>query len=233
MAQQNILIVDDEATVCDILARYLTLDGYEVASANDGAEGLRLARSWQPDLIVLDLMLPLMDGLAVCRTLRAESKVPIIMLTARGEEVDRILGLELGADDYVVKPFSPRELVARIKAIFRRVSETEKPASTGTALRFSGLSLDGAARSVQFDGRPLDLTAKEFDLLYFLASHPGQVFTRGQLMDSVWDYSYAGDASTVTVHIRRLREKVEVEPTRPRFIKTVWGVGYKFEAPSS
>ncbi len=227
---QRVLIVDDEPVVCDVVSRYLALDGYEVATAGDGVEGLRLARSWAPDVIVLDLMLPAMDGLELCRTLRAESRVPIIMLTARGEEVDRIIGLEMGADDYVVKPFSPRELVARIKAILRRVPEAGRPAQPGALLRFGGLAISAAGRSVELDGRPLELTAKEFDLLHFLASHPGQVFTREQLMDSVWDYSYAGDASTVTVHIRRVREKIEADPTRPRFIKTVWGVGYKFEA---
>lgn len=231
MAQPRVLIIDDEAVVSDVMARYLALEGYEVQAAGDGREGLRLARSWQPDLIVLDLMLPGVDGLEVCRTVRSESKVPIIMLTARGEEVDRIIGLELGADDYVVKPFSPRELVARIKAVLRRTGDVGAAATSREALRFSGLIVDGAGRSVEIHGERMELTAKEFDLLHFLASHPGQVFTREQLMDSVWDYTYAGDASTVTVHIRRVREKIETDPTRPRFIKTVWGVGYKFEAP--
>ncbi len=227
---QRVLIVDDEAVVCDVVRRYLELERYEVAVASDGAEALHVARSWRPDLMVLDLMLPGTDGLQVCRTIRAESSMPIIMLTARGEEIDRIIGLELGADDYVTKPFSPRELVARIKAVFRRVSS---PAGTvvGPTLRYGGLVLNGAGRSATIDGVPVDLTAKEFDLLLFLASHPGQVFSRDQLMDSVWDYGYAGDTSTVTVHVRRLREKVEADPARPRYLKTVWGVGYKFEAP--
>lgn len=232
MAQPKVLIIDDEAVVADVMARYLALEGYEVQAAGDGREGLRLARSWKPELVVLDLMLPGVNGLEVCRVLRSESKVPIIMLTARREEVDRIIGLELGADDYVVKPFSPRELVARIKAVLRRTGDGNTPAPAQDALRFSGLVVDGAGRSVEMGGRRLELTAKEFDLLHFLASHPDQVFTRAQLMDNVWDYTYPGDASTVTVHIRRVREKIETDPTRPRFIKTVWGVGYKFEAPA-
>lgn len=230
MAQPRVLIIDDEAVVSDVMARYLALEGYEIRTTGDGRDGLALSRSWQPDLVVLDLMLPGVDGLEVCRVLRSESRIPIIMLTARGEEIDRIVGLEMGADDYVAKPFSPRELVARIKAVLRRTGEGA-PATSREALRFSGLVVDGAGRSVEVAGERQNLTAKEFDLLHFLASHPGQVFTREQLMDSVWDYAYAGDASTVTVHIRRLREKIETEPTRPRFIKTVWGVGYKFEAP--
>jgi len=228
---QKVLVVDDEAMVCEVVSRYLALEGYEVKTAGDGAEALRLARSWQPDLLVLDLMLPVVDGLAVCRTLRGETRIPIIILTARGEEVDRIVGLEMGADDYVVKPFSPRELVARVRAVFRRVGDTPN-AAPGEVLRFNGLTINAANRAVDLAGRAVELTAKEFDLLHYLAAHPSQVFSREQLMDSVWDYSYAGDASTVTVHIRRLREKVEADPTRPRFIKTVWGVGYKFEEPA-
>jgi two-component system, OmpR family, response regulator VicR len=231
MPARKVLVVDDEATVRDVVARYLAVEGYDVASAADGAEGLRLARSWGPDLVVLDLMLPVMDGLAVCRTLRGESSVPIIMLTARGEEVDRIVGLEMGADDYLVKPFSPRELVARIKAIFRRTSQPDATPDTASGIRFAGLSLDTRGRSVDLEGKTVELTAKEFDLLHYLASNAGQVFNREQLMDAVWDYAYSGDASTVTVHIRRVREKIEADPTRPRFIKTVWGIGYKFEAP--
>ena len=231
MPARKVLVVDDEEMVREVVARYLATEGYEVASAADGGEGLRLARSWGPDLVVLDLMLPVMDGLAVCRTLRGESGVPIVMLTARGDEVDRIVGLELGADDYLVKPFSPRELVARIKAIFRRTSLAGAQADGTASLRFPGLVLDSKGRSVDLNGRPVELTAKEFDLLHFLASHAGQVFNREQLMDAVWDYAYTGDASTVTVHIRRVREKIEADPTRPALIKTVWGVGYKFEAP--
>ena len=226
----KILVVDDEHMVTEVLERYLRREGFDVATAGDGEAALRLAREWAPDLVVLDLMLPQRDGLDVCRTLRGESRLPIIILTAKGEETDRIVGLELGADDYVVKPFSPRELVARIKAVLRRAAEQASVPQAGEALRMPGFYLNPKTRAVESLGKKVDLTAKEFDLLYFLASHPGQVFTREQLMNDVWDYTYAGDASTVTVHIRRLREKLEPEPARPRFLKTVWGVGYKFEA---
>ena len=232
MSGSRVLVIDDEDMVREVVTRYLQVEGYEVAGAADGAEGLRLARSWSPDLIVLDLMLPVMDGLAVCRAVRAQSKVPIIMLSARGEEVDRVLGLELGADDYVVKPFSPRELVARVRAMFRRTGTAPGAVNPGGTLRFPGLVIHPGNRSVEVAGRRVELTAKEFDLLLHLAAHAGQVFTREQLMDQVWDYQYAGDASTVTVHIRRLREKIEPDPAHPRCIKTVWGVGYKFEEPA-
>ena len=230
MSRGKVLVVDDEPMVAEVVGRYLRLEGYEVETADDGEKALHLAREWAPDLVVLDLMLPGIDGLEVCRTLRQEGKVPIVMLTARGEETDRIVGLELGADDYVVKPFSPRELVARIKAVLRRsTAEAASPASAG-ALHFRDLSINPRTRVVEARGDQVQLTAKEFDLLYYLAAHPGQVFTREQLMNDVWDYTYAADASTVTVHVRRLREKIEADPVRPRFIKTVWGVGYKFEA---
>ena len=225
----RVLVVDDEKTVSEVVQRYLHREGYEVALAADGAEALQLARQWVPDLVVLDLMLPVVDGLEVCRQLRKDSQVPIIMLTARGEETDRVVGLELGADDYMVKPFSPRELVARVRSVLRRAVSGPAQASGG-ALRFDGLTINPQTRAVVVSEREAHLTAKEFDLLFFLASHAGQVFTRAQLMDRVWDYTYAADYSTVTVHIRRLREKTEADPVRPRFLKTVWGVGYKFEA---
>ena len=199
-----------------------------MAIAVDGAEALRLAQEWLPDLVVLDLMLPLVDGLEVCRELRKDTQVPIIMLTARGEETDRVVGLEIGADDYVVKPFSPRELVARVKSVLRRAVSGPVQAPGG-ALRFGGMTITPQSRGVSMGDREVHLTAKEFDLLLFMATYPGQVFTRAQLMDQVWDYTYAGDASTVTVHVRRLREKIEADPIRPRFIKTVWGVGYKVD----
>jgi DNA-binding response OmpR family regulator len=215
--------------VTEVVGRYLQREGFEVALAGDGEEALRLAQESRPDLVVLDLMMPKVDGLEVCRALRRDTQIPIIMLTAKGEEIDRILGLELGADDYVVKPFSPGELVARVKAVLRRAGSAA-PADPGDSLRFPDLSINPRTRVVEAAGQRVTLTAKEFDLLHFLASSPGQVFTRDQLMNHVWDFAYAGDASTVTVHIRRLREKVERDPERPRFIKTVWGVGYKFEA---
>ena len=227
----RILVVDDERMVTEVVGRYLRLEGYEVTLAADGTEALRLAEEWAPDLMVLDLMLPEVDGLEVCRRVRKESQMPIIMLTARGEETDRVVGLELGADDYVVKPFSPRELVARVKSVLRRSSSGPTQAVGGT-LHFDGLIISPQTRAVSAHGTDARLTGKEFDLLFFLASHAGQVFTREQLMDKVWDYTYAADSSTVTVHIRRLREKVEADPVKPRYIKTVWGVGYKFEAGS-
>ena len=228
----RILIVDDEPTVTEVVERYLVREGYEVASAADGADGLRLAREWSPGLVVLDLMLPSVDGLEVCRQLRRESQVPIIMLTARGEETDRVVGLEMGADDYLVKPFSPRELVARVKAVLRRVDAAPVHVS-GDAIRFEGIVIDPQGRQVTVGGYEVNLTAKEFDLLRFLAANHGQVFSRSQLMDQVWDFTFAADSSTVTVHIRRLREKVEANPMRPRYIKTVWGVGYKFDGASA
>ena len=223
----RILVVDDEPTVGEVVERYLGLEGYEVRRCADGLQALHDWREWEPDLIVLDLMLPGTGGLEVCRSIRTESQVPIIMLTARGEEADRIVGLELGADDYMVKPFSPRELVARVKSVLRRSVTSPQP--PGGRLSVGELSISPATREVTRGSSVLNLTAKEFDLLHFLASHPGQVFTREQLMDQVWDYTYAGDFSTVTVHVKRLREKVEADPVRPRYIKTVWGVGYKFE----
>jgi DNA-binding response OmpR family regulator len=230
MSPDNVLVVDDETIVAEVVARYLTREGYLVRTASDGEEALRLAREVQPDLVVLDLMLPKLDGLEVCRRLQAEGDVAIIMLTARGEETDRIVGLRLGADDYLVKPFSPAELVARVHAVLRRTQSPTSGARPGQGkLRFPGLVIDPRTRGVEVRDQPVELTPKEFDLLAFLASSPGQVFTRDQLLTEVWDYQYAGDASTVTVHVRRLREKIEEAPMSPRHIKTVWGIGYKFE----
>jgi DNA-binding response OmpR family regulator len=229
MAKYRVLVVDDEPIVTEGVERYLRREGFDVTTAADGEQALTVARSWSPDLILLDLMLPGIDGLEVCRTLQKETDVSIIMLTARGEETDRVVGLEVGADDYIVKPFSLRELVARIKAVLRRANREAGVAGAGDALRYNGLQINPRTRVVDANGKQPALSAKEFDLLYFLASHPGQVFTREQLMNDVWDYTFAGDSSTVTVHIRRVREKIETDPMRPRFVKTVWGVGYKFE----
>ncbi|MEE8517514.1 MAG: response regulator transcription factor [Dehalococcoidia bacterium] len=223
----RILVVDDEPTVGEVVERYLGLEGYEVSRATDGENAVLRWRDWDPNLIVLDLMLPGIDGLEVCRSIRSESQVPIIMLTAKGEEADRIVGLELGADDYMVKPFSPRELVARVKSVLRRSNSA--PSLQGERLSLGDLTISPVTRAVMRGSTTINLTGKEFDLLHFLAAHQGQVFTREQLMDQVWDYTFAGDFSTVTVHVRRLREKVEVNPAKPRHIKTVWGVGYKFE----
>jgi two-component system response regulator ResD len=226
--QGSVLVVDDEPTIRDVVCRYLLRAGYRAEVAADGAEALSLAQTMRPDLVVLDVMLPAPDGIEVLRRLRADSSrsPAVIMLTAKGEESDRISGLRLGADDYVVKPFSPAELVARVDAVLRRLD----PAADGAAepLRFGSLEIDRGSRRVLVDGEEAALTQIEFDLLLFLAEHPGQVFSRDQLMDSVWRYPFYSDTSTVTVHVRRLRSKVESDPTNPERIETVWGVGYRF-----
>jgi len=229
MSGERVLVVDDEPIVTEVVQRYLIREGYQVRVAADGRTALKEARDTAPDLVVLDLMLPGMSGLDVCRQLRAESSVPIIMLTAKGEESDKILGLGLGADDYLTKPFSPGELIARVKAVLRR-TQAAAPALPGDVVKIGALRINPGGRSVERDGEAIHLTAKEFDLLYFLAKSPGQVFTREQLLNNVWDFEWYGDQSTVTVHIRRLREKIEPNPVRPRYVKTVWGVGYKLDA---
>ena len=226
-ARGKVLVVDDEPTIADVVSRYLLRAGYDAPIAATGQEALSSAAAEHPDVVVLDLMLPDLDGLEVMRRLRKQNgkRVAIILLTARGEESDRIVGLRLGADDYVVKPFSAEELVARVDALVRRlepVGDQEAP------LTFDGLRIDPSGRRAERDGRELELTQREFELLLFLARHPGQAFTREQLMDNVWQYTFYVDTSTVTVHIRRLRAKVEPDPARPRFIQTVWGVGYRF-----
>jgi DNA-binding response OmpR family regulator len=228
---KRILVVDDESSIRDVLTRYLEREGYRVEVAADGPAALYATTQIAPDLIVLDLMLPGLDGLEVCQRLRAVSMVPIIMLTARDEEADKVRGFTTGADDYITKPFSPAELVLRIKAVLRRVEAAIAPIQAQSdLLRFGSLTIAPAYRRVEVAGRVIDLSAREFDLLLYLASHPGQVFTRNQLLQQVWDFDYYGDSSTVTVHISRLREKLEPDPTHPSYIKTVWGVGYKFEA---
>jgi DNA-binding response OmpR family regulator len=229
-AQRRVLIVDDEASIREVLGQYLALEGFAVQWAADGIEALRAIQNAPPDLVILDLMLPGIDGIEVCRRVRQSSATPILMLTARGDEAAKIEGFRAGTDDYVTKPFSPREVVLRVQAIMRRLEATTVPAMVlDGALHVGALVIQPSLRRVERDGVRLDLTAKEFDLLHFLAAHPRQVFTRQQLLDHVWDYDYYGDPSTVTVHIRRLREKVEPDPARPLHVKTVWGVGYKFE----
>ncbi len=226
---QKVLVVDDEPQILDVVSKYLTREGFQIVTARDGDAALSAYHANKPDLVILDLMLPQVDGLEVFRRLRTASTVPVIMLTAKGEETDRIVGLELGADDYITKPFSPRELVARVKAVLRRAT-TGTMLETGERTLVRGdLRIDPRERSVTVADRRVELTSKEFDLLWFLASHPGQVFTRTQLLDHVWGYEFYGDSSTVTVHIRRLREKIETDPANPRYLSTVWGVGYKFE----
>ncbi|WP_078863753.1 response regulator transcription factor [Streptomyces sp. AcH 505] len=226
----TILVVDDDPTVSEVVTGYLERAGFAVDRAADGPEALRLAAGNPPALVVLDLMLPGMDGLEVCRRLRASAAVPVIMLTARGDEDDRILGLEIGADDYVTKPFSPRELVLRVESVLRRGTHARQGGAAGPELRSGGLTLDPAARSATKDGSPLALTLREFELLAHLMTHPGLAIAREQLMHDVWGWEF-GDLSTVTVHVRRLRGKIEDDPARPRLIRTVWGVGYRFDAP--
>jgi DNA-binding response OmpR family regulator len=221
----TVLVVDDEAIVRDVVVRYLRRDGYETREAATGDEAREILEAESPELVVLDVMLPGTDGLELCRWIRSRSELPVIMLTARGGETDRILGLELGADDYVTKPFSPRELAVRVRNVLRR--SRQSPVETERAV-FGEFEVDSAAREVRRDGELLKLTAKEFDLLWFLLSHPRRVFSREQLMDGVWGYTNALDTGTVTVHIRRMREKIEDDPSRPRFLETVWGVGYRF-----
>lgn len=225
--QQSILIVEDDPTVADVVVRYLKHEGFAAESVGDGMLALEIMNRKRPDLLILDIMLPGIDGLEVCRRVRESSDVPIIMLTALGDEGDRILGLEIGADDYITKPFSPRELVARVRSVLRRAI-TPPPAATTDILEAGRLLVDPAAHQAYLDGDVLALTAREFDLLVFLMMHPRQVFTREDLLEKVWGYVY-GDRSTVTVHVRRLREKIEEEPAKPRLVVTVWGVGYRFD----
>jgi DNA-binding response OmpR family regulator len=229
-APAHVLVVEDDPTVRDVVARYLERAGIDVDAVSDGETALKAAAARWPDLVVLDLMLPRVDGFEVCRRLRAVAPVPVIMLTARGDEDDRVTGLELGADDYVAKPFSPRELTARVKAVLRRSTEpiAALPASP-SVIEVQELSIDFAARESRRDGVYLALTAREFDLLAFLARHPRQTFRREELLENVWGYTY-GDTSTVTVHVRRLREKIEEVPSEPVHLVTVWGVGYRWDA---
>lgn len=231
MNDTTILIVDDEASITEVVSLYLSRAGYRVQTAQDGRSALRAMAARMPDLVVLDVMLPEVDGLEITRRVRAEGTTPIILLTARKEEADRILGLELGADDYVVKPFSPQELVSRVRAVLRRTQggAPEQNATAQAAIAIAGLHIDPAARTVTKQKEALTFTPKEFDLLWLLASHPNRVFKRQELMEQVWGESQYLDPSTVTVHVRRLREKIETDPAKPTRIVTVWGVGYKFE----
>ena len=223
---ETVLVVDDEPTIRDVVVQYLRREGYATLEASDGDAARELLEREWPSLVVLDLMLPGTDGLSLCRWIRDRSRLPVIMLTARGEEADRIVGLELGADDYVTKPFSPRELVARVRTVLRRGTATS--ARPEERVRFGTVEIDAAAREVRKQGQPIKLTAREFDLLLFLARHPRRVFSRDQLMSRVWGYEPAFDSGTITVHVRCLREKIEDDPARPRHLETVWGVGYRF-----
>ncbi len=224
--KKKILIVDDEKTLVKTLTYNLEKDGYQVISAYDGEEALNKVESDNPDLIILDLMLPGVDGFEVCRRVRKNMDLPIIMLTAKGDDIDKILGLELGADDYLTKPFNPRELLARVKAILRR-SEPQG-SSLKNILKIQDLQVDLYQHKVRVKGEEIDLTSKEFALLNLMASNPGRVYSREQLLEQIWGYNYYGDARTVDVHIRHLREKIESDPSNPRYVLTVWGTGYKF-----
>jgi len=221
----TVLVVDDEPIVRDVVVRYLEQEGYRTLQAGDGEEARSVLERERPSLVVLDLMLPGTDGLSLCRWIRERSDLPVIMVTALGEESDRLTGLELGADDYLTKPFSPRELVARVKAVLRRAS---RPGAEGERVEAGDLTVDARRREARRNGSPLRLTALEFDLLWFLATNPNRVFSRRELMDEVWGYTSALDTGTVTVHVRRLREKIEDEPSNPRHLETVWGSGYRF-----
>ncbi len=225
-APQRVLVVDDEPHIVELVRYNLLQDGYDVSTAGDGEAALAKVRTERPDLIILDIMLPGLDGLEVCRRLRAESAVPIIMLTAKTGELERVVGLELGADDYVTKPFSPRELVARVRAVLRRRVREVSPA-TQEPVTVGGLHLDPATHEVTLGGRPVDLTAREFDLLRLFMRHPNRVFTRDFLLEHLWGYDFYGSTRTVDMHVSRLREKIEDDPARPTFIVTVRGVGYK------
>jgi DNA-binding response OmpR family regulator len=221
----TVLVVDDEPIVREVVVSYLHREGFATLEAGDGDEARMLLEREDSSLVVLDVMLPGTDGLELCRWIRANSELPVILLTARGEEADRIVGFELGADDYVTKPFSPRELAARVRAVLRRADSM--PIVHGEQIAFGDVTLNVATREATKSCRPLTLTAKEFDLLWFLASHPRRVFSRDQLMERLWGYSAALDTGTVTVHVRRLREKIEDDPSRPEHLQTVWGVGYR------
>jgi len=230
MAGESILVVEDEVNIAKLLTMYLEKDGYRVTVARDGQQGLERFERDHPDMVILDILLPKMDGLEVCRRIRRQSFVPLLMLTAKRDETDKIVGLELGADDYMTKPFSPREMVTRVRAILRRAKQSSiAPAGIDGTMAFDDLLIDVPRHEVRVGSRLVALTAKEFDLLRTLAGSPGKVFSRDALLNQVWGYDYYGDARTVDVHVGTLRKKVEVQPSAPRWIKTVWGIGYKFE----
>lgn len=227
MENQKILIVDDDANICELLRMYLTKDGFDTATAADGEQAIELADRYKPDLILLDIMMPRLDGWQVCRQIRKTSEVPIIMLTAKGEVFDKILGLELGADDYISKPFDTKEVMARIKAVLRRSNEKDKKNDV-KEVRFDKLTINLTNYELTVDGKQIDTPPKELELIYHLASNPNRVYTRDQLLDEVWGFDYYGDSRTVDVHVKRLREKLE-NVSDKWSLKTVWGVGYKFE----
>ena len=226
----HVLIVDDEKNICELIRLYVEKEGFETSVAYDGQEALEKFRKGEPDIVLLDIMLPQKDGWQVCREIRTESHVPIIMLTAHGEVFDKVLGLELGADDYVVKPFDPKELVARIKAVLRRSGQSDAQGDASEII-FDGLSINRETYEVHLNGKIIEMPPKEFELLHFLASNKNKVFTRDQLLNEIWGYEFFGDSRTIDVHIKRIREKIETDETKDTSwqLKTIWGVGYKFE----
>jgi len=221
----KILVIDDDVKICEVIKLYLEKEGFEVVIAHNGSDGINMFKHEMPDLVILDIMLPKKDGYEVCRELRKISNIPIIMLTAKGETFDKVLGLELGADDYIVKPFDPKELIARIKAVLRR---TQGEVNEEKVVVYPNLTINLTTYEVKLEDKIIEMPPKEIELLYFLASHPNKVFTREQLLDHIWGYNFMGDTRTVDVHIKRIREKIEKDKY-PWRIKTVWGVGYKFE----
>ena len=225
----RILVIDDDINICELLRMYLEKEGYEVKVATDGAEGVNAFRMYEPDLVLLDIMMPKKDGWQVCREIREHSSKPIIMITAKGETIDKVLGLELGADDFIVKPLDMKEVFARIKAVLRRYANHDN--TDGELIKFDNIEISRQKYELRIKGRPVDLPPKELELLYFLASNYNRVFTRDQLLDKVWGFDYLGDSRTVDVHIKRLREKLEGASDK-WVLKTVWGVGYKFEVVS-
>ncbi len=229
MSAKRILVVEDEPSLAEVVSLYLKRAGFQVQIASDGKQAMNILERQLPDFVILDLMLPEVDGLSITRWLRDRSDVPIIMVTARREEIDRITGLEMGADDYVVKPFSPQELVSRVRAVLRRIGREQAGAESERMLAFDTITINSLTRVVMVKESQIELTAKEFDMFYLLARHPKQVFTRDQLLERVWGGAEYIDPGTVTVHVRRLREKIESDPSSPEHLLTVWGVGYKFE----
>lgn len=229
MPFDRILIVEDEKEIAELLKDYLVEEHFEVIIASDGREAIHLYREYRPQLMILDIMLPKLDGMEVCRTIRSESSIPIIMLSAKKSDVDKIIGLGIGADDYVVKPFSPGEIIARVKAQLRRANQLSSPVGTSEIVRYQDLELNIQAYEVTVRNQPVPFSAKEFEVLRFFALHPNQVLTREQIFQHVWGLDERGDLNTVTVHIKKIREKIEVDPANPTMIKTVWGVGYKLD----
>lgn len=233
VSKQKILIVDDDVNIAELISLYLTKECYDTRMVHDGEEALQVYEQYEPNLILLDLMLPGIDGYQVCREIRAKSNIPIIMLSAKGEIFDKVLGLELGADDYIMKPFDSKELVARVKAVLRRYQPVKQEAASASGIKcveYPDLVINQSNYSVVYQGQPVDMPPKELELLYFLASSPNQVFTREQLLDNIWGYEYIGDTRTVDVHVKRLREKIKDH--RAWSLSTVWGIGYKFEVKS-